>query len=405
MKRKILALTLTVLMAASNVMAADVVVNNTKIDTEAVIEGGRTLVPVRGVFEQLGFSVDWDADAGKAELSDSTRTITIIKGGNTFTVNNETVTPDVPQQIINDRFYIPLRAISEAIGADVAWDAETKTAKITYNETSAEVKTEDTLPTYEFTEIPTEVKNTTTGNTLRGTLYKPETEGKMPIAICAHEFGSNSRRRWPAYGQSLASHGMAVYAFDFSGGGNESQSDGSSLDMSVMTEVTDLESVLTEVQTWDFVDTDRIVIIGGSQGGAVSAITAARHEDDINGLVLLYPALIIQDDLHVKFENKEDCPEVYSYNGWINVGKRYVEDMWDYDIYAEMGNYTKPVLILHGDNDDIVPYSYSERARDIYPDAELYTIEGGVHGFQDETFDAAMVHIYDYLTENNLINK
>ena len=51
------------------------------------------------------------------------------------------------------------------------------------------------------------VVNPSTGKTLRGLLYQPETAGKLPLVITAHELGSNHQRRWPAYGEALASQG------------------------------------------------------------------------------------------------------------------------------------------------------------------------------------------------------
>lgn len=255
------------------------------------------------------------------------------------------------------------------------------------------------------------VVNPSTGKTLRGLLYQPETAGKLPLVITAHELGSNHQRRWPAYGEALASQGIVVYTFDFAGGGPKNRadgtpgsiSDGETTEMSVMTEVRDLEAVLASAKTWDFVDTGKIAIIGGSQGGAVSVITAARHADDLAGLVLLYPALLVQDDLHKKFKNKEDCPPVYKYNGWLDVSPIYVTDMWDYDVYADMPKYSKPVLILHGDKDSIVPMSYSERAAKTYKDAELHVIKDGGHGFQGETFEQAMSFIDPYFKKIGFI--
>ncbi|MBQ3457662.1 MAG: alpha/beta fold hydrolase, partial [Synergistaceae bacterium] len=259
--------------------------------------------------------------------------------------------------------------------------------------------------------IPMNVVNSSTGKMLRGLLYMPETDSKVPLVITAHELGSNYSRRWPAYGEALASQGIAVYTFDFAGGGPKirndgtpgSHSDGETTEMSVMTEVKDLESVLKAARSWNFVDADKIVIIGGSQGGAVSVITAARHADEISGLVLLYPALLIQDDLHKKFANKEDCPPVYSYNGWLDVSPVYVNDMWDYDVYLDMPKYTKPVLILHGDKDFIVPIEYSQRAANTYPDSEFHVIKDGEHGFQGKTFEQAIGYIKAYLRKIDIL--
>lgn len=255
------------------------------------------------------------------------------------------------------------------------------------------------------------VVNPATEKTLRGLLYLPERTGRMPLVITAHELGSNSRRRWPAYGESLASHGTAVYSFDFAGGGPKartdgapgSRSDGETTEMSVMTEVRDLEAVLKAAQSWDFVNTQKIALIGGSQGGLVSVVTAARHAGEINGLVLLYPALLIRDDLHAKFGNREDCPPVYSYNGWLNVSPLYVNDMWDYDTYLDMPKYGKPVLILHGDKDNVVPMSYSERAAKAYNDAEYHVVKEGLHGFQGEPFYQAISYINAYFHRIGII--
>ena len=70
-----------------------------------------------------------------------------------------------------------------------------------------------------FQVIQMNVMNNSTGKLLRGLLYMPETNSKIPLIITAHELGSNYSRRWPAYGEALASQGIAVYTFDFAGGG------------------------------------------------------------------------------------------------------------------------------------------------------------------------------------------
>ena len=121
---------------------ANITVNGQKIDSDAVIVDGRTLVPVRGVFEKLGFAVEWQNETKTANFKGAGYSIDIKSGEtgfyclNTRTGENKLVKPDVPQQIINGHFYIPLRAVSEAIGAKVNWDGETKTAEIVKTENS-----------------------------------------------------------------------------------------------------------------------------------------------------------------------------------------------------------------------------------------------------------------------------
>ena len=60
--------------------------------------------------------------------------------------------------------------------------------------------------------------------------------------------------------------------------------------MSVLTEKADLEAVLEEVKQWDFVDTGSIYLMGNSQGGLVTALTAAEHKEEIRAVILIYPA-------------------------------------------------------------------------------------------------------------------
>ena len=143
MKKTIFAVLTAAMTVCASVSAfADgigVSVNGNTIEATGVIVENRTLVPVRGVFEELGYTVEWDAETKTATLSGE-KTVVIQSGSTVFTVDGEEVTPEVPQQIIDDRFMLPLRAIGEAVGADVDWDGETKTVIITKGDAPAEEK-------------------------------------------------------------------------------------------------------------------------------------------------------------------------------------------------------------------------------------------------------------------------
>ena len=259
-------------------------------------------------------------------------------------------------------------------------------------QTGTEVKALADLPKTTYTQREIWLENE--GQRIYGIAYIPDVEGKMPLAILSHGLGG-SYSSCLAEAEQYASHGIAAYAFDFRGGGG-SRSDGSTTQMSVMTEVSDLEVVLAAAKTWDFVDADRIVLNGFSQGGIVSAITAARHVDGVAGLVLCYPALLVHDAVHEQFDSLDDVPDEYYFN-WIYAGRAYTADMWDYDVYAEIGNYTKPVLLMHGDRDYIVPISYAERAAEVYPAVEYHVMNGAGHGFNGRSFEDSMEYTFAYL--------
>ena len=131
----VLLTTTAMLLSSVNAFAVDVLVNNELIDTEALIVEGRTLVPVRGVFDKLGYEVVWNQRTKTATLTSAKQVISVTNGCSYITVNNSTqINLDVPGQIINSRFYLPLRSISEAIGADVNWNSATKVVTINYSD-------------------------------------------------------------------------------------------------------------------------------------------------------------------------------------------------------------------------------------------------------------------------------
>ena len=83
-----------------------------------------------------------------------------------------------------------------------------------------------------------------------GVAFLPLEGGQHPLVIFSHELGNNHRSGIP-YAKRLAAMGYAVYTYDFCGGsvaGN--RSDGKTTEMTVSTEVSDLETVLTAARTW-----------------------------------------------------------------------------------------------------------------------------------------------------------
>lgn len=95
---------------------------------------GRTLVPLRGIFEELGMQVNFDSATKTITGTGKESTIILVQDSKTATVNGRDVTLDVAATAINGRIMVPLRFISESTGADVSWDGNTKTVAIYTNE-------------------------------------------------------------------------------------------------------------------------------------------------------------------------------------------------------------------------------------------------------------------------------
>lgn len=229
-----------------------------------------------------------------------------------------------------------------------------------------------------------------------GVVYIPQNAGeRMPSIIYSHGFGG-SHQYGTQYAEAMAARGYVVYCFDFCGGSPGSRSDGSTLEMSLFTEQADLEAVIKMMQGLDYVDSSNLFLLGTSQGGAVSALTGAKHPDEIKGMVLLYPAFVMVDNANELFRSAEEIPDTY-YFMWMNVGRTYFEPLLDYDIYADITDYTKDILILHGDVDSIVPLSYSEKAVEVYSSAQLKVLPGAGHGFYGNDAEQAIGYITEYL--------
>ncbi len=235
-----------------------------------------------------------------------------------------------------------------------------------------------------------------------GVAYLPEpAQEPLPLVIFSHELGS-THKTGIGYAELLAGAGIAVYCFDFCGGtvGEGNRSDGTNAGMSVMTEVSDLEAVLDAAKTWAFVDPARIVLMGASQGGTVTALAGCRRSSEITAMVLLYPALNIISDLRQGFGSPERVPPAFDmFRGWIRVSRRYALDVWDTDVFAELAGYPAPVLLLHGDSDRAVRLCWSEQAAKTIPNCEFHVIPGGAHGFTDKPFREAAAFVLRFVRE------
>lgn len=97
-----------------------------EFDQAPIIENGRTLVPMRAIFEALGAKVEWNQEAQTATGEKDGVKISITIGSDKMTVDGAEKTLDCPAQIVNGRTLVPARAIAEAFGAEVEWDNEAR---------------------------------------------------------------------------------------------------------------------------------------------------------------------------------------------------------------------------------------------------------------------------------------
>jgi len=110
----------------------NVVINGKKMmfDPPATIKDSRTLVPLRGIFEELGANVEWDGATSTVTATKGDISVRLTIGDNKIYKNGSVIELDVPAQLIGERTFVPARAVAEAFEAIVRWSVETQTVII-----------------------------------------------------------------------------------------------------------------------------------------------------------------------------------------------------------------------------------------------------------------------------------
>ena len=129
-------MTATLVVPATLIMAQDeitVTVNGQEIDFSVYdnvlpyIENDRTLIPIRAIAESMSFTVDWDGTERLVTVKNDSTDIIFVIDGAAATVNGEEISLDAPARIVDDRTFVPLRFVSENMGATVSGSVSAKT--------------------------------------------------------------------------------------------------------------------------------------------------------------------------------------------------------------------------------------------------------------------------------------
>jgi hypothetical protein len=100
------------------------------IDGKPYISGGRTYVPLRVIAEGFGAEVTWVQQSKGINITLGDKVISMQIGSTKAMVNNEMVLMDAPPEIKDGRTFVPIRFVSEMLGAEVEWIQSTRTVKI-----------------------------------------------------------------------------------------------------------------------------------------------------------------------------------------------------------------------------------------------------------------------------------
>ncbi len=244
-------------------------------------------------------------------------------------------------------------------------------------------------------------------------IYTPRDHKKThPVIIVSHGYNS-TMENCEDVAEYYSERGIATIVFDFVGGSRNSSTGVHSSEMTAYTEITDYEIVLDYVKEHDEYDNNNIFISGQSFGGLIATVVAEKHQDEINSVVLFYPAYYMADYAKTVLEEgpteqaTDDSPNIistenvnlYDWDGLL-VSEKYLTELSETDIRGIISNLHKDVLILQGDIDDDVTLSSTQYYMTFFPSAQLVIIKDGEHGFFDEQLLQAEEASYQFMTEH-----
>ena len=229
---------------------------------------------------------------------------------------------------------------------------------------------------------------------LKALIQKPDLKSgeQCPMVIFCHGFsGTKDGPLFELICDTLQAHGVASIRFDFNGHG---ESEGEFKDMTVPNEIEDAKKVVAYVSDLRYVSS--LAIAGHSQGGVVAAMTAGQLSEELGepafkAVALMAPAAVLRDDaIRGNTMGKQYDPfdpgEYVELWGGLKLGGKYIRTAFSLPIYETAAKYQGPALIVHGNADRVVPYTYGERFHQIWPKSELVIQEYFDHGFSQNVY-------------------
>lgn len=126
-------------LAAERSIEVDLDGTTLKFDQNPVKLNNRVLVPLRAIFEALGAKIEWKAETQTIKANKGDIKVQIAIGATESFINGKPYILDQPPIILNGRTLVPVRFVSEAVGARVAWDSEDQTVLVFSKEKGAQL--------------------------------------------------------------------------------------------------------------------------------------------------------------------------------------------------------------------------------------------------------------------------
>lgn len=128
MKKLLISISTVMIFFLANVIPTQA--SGNEIIEHGILKNNRVLIPIRAVSQNMGIDVKWNQFQKTAQLTKGETVITLAVQFKRALVNQDRVDFDAPVELIQNTTYVPLRFVSQTMGADVKWDQKTKEATV-----------------------------------------------------------------------------------------------------------------------------------------------------------------------------------------------------------------------------------------------------------------------------------
>ena len=360
-------------------------------DQQPIITENTTLIPLRAIFEALDAEVEWDDAARTVTAKKGESNIEMKIGESVYKVNGEEKELEVPSRIMNNRTLVPLRVVSESLDCKVDWDSEKYIVDVSTPEHQAVVAEADRIRAIE-PDIDGSYK-TVDGVRLPIKMYLSDNEELKKTAILAIHGGSWYAVKKDAddWNGNWMNYQAQYYADK---GYTTAAISYRSIDITEDTTVFDLIEDCKDAVAYmrEQADFDKLVIMGDSAGGHLAVELGLDDEIGADIIVAANPVLDLTEE------------------SWKHTAK--TEE--DYKKASPAFNVKKTdtkFLVMHGNADTTVNYEISKKFCEDMTAAgtqcDFIELDGVNHAFllsryksTDEQINEYMAMIDEYLAEN-----
>ena len=210
--------------------------------------------------------------------------------------------------------------------------------------------------------------------------FTPGEGAKCPLVIVQHGFtGHMEEDHIIAVARALNEAGFATLRTELYGHG---KSGGEFIDHTLFKWLSEMIGIIDYAKELDFVS--ELFLCGHSQGGLLVMLAGAMKQDVIRAIIPLSPAAMIPDDaragimLGYQFDPKH-LPEIITLEDGLQLKGNHLRVSQLIRVEPAIDAFEKEVLIIHGDEDECVPYQVAVDAANRYKNARLVTIKGDDH--------------------------